>query len=246
MNKLLLIFFLSLFLNNVKADLGDPTIQSVCKVTLNNGKTIEGLITLGYGGYYGNWMNGFYLECWEQAKYKYEQKVFFTLGFKSFTKVDSSYDFVGVDYRNCRKIKFLQWVDGPSIYDAQKLVYDNHGAKDTVRIITHIERKYLALDSMTIYFEIPSDTYLSTFFDTIQKTKFQKVAVKDIIKFELLDHPAQKWIDMIATTNKRAQELYNGAESSGDFMEAAWYHEIQTNKEWLEQLQKGIVRNIER
>ena len=243
-HKLILALTALLVFSKAKADLGDPTIQSVCKITLSNGKTIEGLITLGYGGYYGNWMNGFYFECYEQIKYKYERKQFFTLHFKSFVKIDSTYSFgdEASALRNCRKIKFLQWVISPSIYQMQKFYYDTSGIVDTARMITHIERKYLALDSLTMYFEIPSTTYLNT----IDSAKYQKISVSDIVKFELIEQPAQKWIDMIASTNKKAQERYNGENSSGDFLEAAWYHEILTKKEWFEHLQNGIIRNIER
>lgn len=43
--------------NPKNIDLGAPEIQAVCKVTLNDGKTIEGFITFGNGGYVSNYRN---------------------------------------------------------------------------------------------------------------------------------------------------------------------------------------------
>ena len=243
--RFLFILFLFLFVRNVKGSLGNPTIQSVCKIAMKDGSIVQGLITLGYGGYYGNWMNGFYLEYYPSGvNYKYEQTKFFTLRFKSFVKVDSTYDFYGKRFENCRKIKFLHWVESPTIYQPQKMFYDDNNTSDTVRLTTHLERKYVALDSITVYFEIPTGTYL--YYDTIQKTKFQKIAVRDIVRFELFEKPEQKWLDMISLAEIKADELYNGKDSSGDFLAAGWYHEILKNEEWFNDLQKGIEFNIER
>ncbi len=65
------------------------------------------MITLGHGGW-GLWMNGFYLEHYEQGEYKYEWTEFFTLDSKSFIKKDSSYSFDRQSYPDCRRIKFLE------------------------------------------------------------------------------------------------------------------------------------------
>ena len=51
MKKLLSIFLSLALIGTTKADLGAPTIQAICKVTLKDGKTVEGIITFGPGGY---------------------------------------------------------------------------------------------------------------------------------------------------------------------------------------------------
>jgi hypothetical protein len=35
------------------ADLGDPTVQAVCRIKLTDGRSIEGFITIAAGGYEG-------------------------------------------------------------------------------------------------------------------------------------------------------------------------------------------------
>lgn len=246
--KIICTFGLLLFSNITKADVGDPTIQAVCRLTLNNGKMLEGLITLGYGSYDGVWMNGFYLESYLNNIYKYQNTEFLSLDFKSFIKIDSSYDFSGLNnYRNCRKLKFLQWANGPSYEaDARRLIYNDSIPNDTLKIISIIERKYLVMDSINIYYKIPSDTYLETFSDTAKEKRFNTIAIKDISKFELLEHPSTKWLDLIEKAKQKFEKINSTEDSTGDFIQAVWYHELSFNKEEFEHLQKVIMRNIER
>lgn len=247
--KLLNTILLSFVFTLAKGDVGEPTIQAVCKVTLSDGKSIEGLITLGHGGDFGLWMNGLYFEHYEQGKYKYEWTEFFTLDTKSFTRKDSSYFFENHSYRDCRRVKYLVCLFSPTYSEPKKLTYDCSGSLDTVRLITHIERKYIALDSMTIFFETTSSTFLDTldnYHDPHKKIKYQKVAINDIVKFELMTNPSQTWLDLITKANIKAQELFNGPNSSGDFLEAAWYHDIVAKKELYDYFQPRIKFNIER
>lgn len=244
--KFFIIFLSILFINQTKASVGDPTIQTVCKIVLKDGKIIEGLITLGYGSYCGIWMNGFYLEYYQNIIYKYPNAEFFTLSSNSFTKVDSTFNFNQTHYENCRKIKFLQLVNDNSYCEEQKLIYNDAITNDTLKIRHHIERKYLVKDSIIIYSEIPSDTYLESFFDTLQTNKFIKIAAADISSFELVNQPKQKWLDMITAAKHKFDKLYAGEESTGDFIQAVWYHELILQKEDFDRLQKVIIKNIER
>lgn len=247
--KILYTILLCIVFAHSYGDAGDPTIQAVCKVTLSSGKSIEGLITLGFGGDWGLWMNGFYFECYDQGKYKYERTNLFTLDTKAVTRKDSSYFFDNETYRNCRTVKYLVCIFSPTYAAPKKLTYDRRGAADTVRLITHIERKYIALDSLTIFFELTSNTDLDTvdnYLDSHKKMRYQKVAMSDITKFELISNPDQTWLDLIAKANSKAQELFNGPESSGDFLESTWYHELVTKKESYDYYQPGIKFNMER
>ncbi|TRX58828.1 hypothetical protein FNH22_13215 [Fulvivirga sp. M361] len=48
MKKILSTILLTLTLiGTIKADLGAPAIQAICKVTLKDGNTVEGIITFG-------------------------------------------------------------------------------------------------------------------------------------------------------------------------------------------------------
>ncbi len=102
---------------------------------------------------------------------------------------------------------------------------------------------------MTIFFETTSSTYLDTvdaFNDNHNKLKYRKVAMTDIIKFELLANPSDTWIKLIANANAKAQQLFNGENGTGDFLEAGWYHEMIADTTKYNYYQPIIKFNIDR
>ena len=50
--------------------------------------------------------------------------------------------------------------------------------------------------------------------------------MNEIARLELLSNPSDEWLKMIKDSNDKAQDLYNGEGSDGDFLEAFWYHSI--------------------
>ena len=244
MKKVIFVIILVIFTTTANADCGDPTIQAVCKITLKNGQIRQGFITLGYGGYYGIWTNGFYFEQGEN----YKHPILFSLDFKSITETkENSYDVIaGEENHICfdRNLKFyfMQWVETPSIYNPKKIELSSEKNFEYVTVTTNLEKKYKLLDSLTLFLELPSTTYLSLK-ENVSKVK---IALSDIKEFELVSNPSVELIEEIKTKTKKAFEINNGPESSGDFIAADWYHDILTNKILYKRYQTMIEFNNKR
>ena len=183
----------------VKADV-NPTIQAVCKVNLRNGTIAEGFILLGSGNYEGIWMNGFNLET-RQGGQRHDKQFFFDLDFRYILCTDSTIEcamkennslsrYLKVDKMN---ITFLLWKRNPSDYDSIKYSSVDH----SIKFIRHSEREYLLLDSLTIYQDLTSGTFIDSV-DNFQKPpkriKGSKIAVKDVGRFEILANPENAWL----------------------------------------------------
>jgi hypothetical protein len=244
MKKTVFIIALLLTFITVKADMGDPTIQAVCKVTLTNGESAEGYIVLGNGGYFGIWTNGFYFEQGEN----YKHPVLFSLAFKSIEKTASNTYEVntgiegGLNFKQNVKFFYMEWVPTPSISKSPKINYIANDSSTYLTVVTNLEKKYKLLDTLSLCLELPKSTYLNA----KENVKQKKIAVKDIIKFELVDNPSGKWISEITDKTKNAQELYGGTDSSGDFWAASWYHDIIKDEVLFKQYQEIIIFNNKR
>lgn len=209
-----------------KAGVGDPSIQGVCRITLLNNKVLEGFIKVGTGGYYGLWMNGFSIRKNIESK-PYDIPKFFDLDFRAIEISDSSFKLATVnDIRSNRlsngsfKIYFLQWKENTSIYSPINKISND----DSLVIIKHIERHYLLLDSIKLYLDITSTTYLDTIDinqNPVKKISTLNIPISEIIKFELLTKPSKLWLDKIDKANKS----YPGCET-GDCLPASWFHEM--------------------
>lgn len=228
----------------VKADLGEPTIQAICKITLTNGEIVEGFTTLGIGGYNGIWTNGFYFEQGEN----YKNPVLFSLLFKSIEMTEPNTYSVkdgiggGLRFKRNQKFYYMEWEKTPSIYEPNKVKLKSSDSILSLIISSNLEKKYKLLDTITVYLELPSSTYLNS----NEKVKNIKVAIKDIVKFEFVSNPSEQWISEIKEKNIKANEKYNGHDSSGDFWEASWYHDIIKDDRLLKKYQESIIFNNRR
>jgi len=235
----------------VKADV-NPTIQAVCKVNLRNGTIAEGFILLGSGNYEGIWMNGFNLET-RQGGQRHDKQFFFDLDFRYILCTDSTIEcamkennslsrYLKVDKMN---ITFLLWKRNPSDYDSIKYSSVDH----SIKFIRHSEREYLLLDSLTIYQDLTSGTFIDSV-DNFQKPpkriKGSKIAVKDVGRFEILANPENAWLDKIESAEKSYSEMNNDPDSSGDGREAEWFHKILTDKGTYNLYQSTILRSLEK
>ncbi len=243
-SKLICTFLLFSILGFAKADVGDPTLQAVCKITMKNGKTVEGFITVGLGGINGIWMNGFNVKV--NGEEVFNRQVFFDLGFRFFGVNDSSiYHTYQFEYAKGHKtIKFLQWVDHMSIHNPTKTLVD----KDSLIIIKHIERHYLLKDTLIIYTDLPLNTYLDTidFWQTPnKKINTIEVAVNDIIKFELVEKPDSNWLHKITLAKNEWEARLLVDTGTGDYQPAGWFHEFIANKELYDYYNPGLVHNLE-
>jgi len=242
MNYIKIIIFFTLLVADISyADVGDPTVQAVCRVTLINGKTVEGLIKIGSGGYNGLWMNGFNVETNYKQQISNNQS-FFDLNFRYIQLNDTSIA-IGNSTSNLNgakvRVRYLQWVENPSIYEPVKYIT----TEDSLVITKHIERHYLFLDSIAIFMDMSSVSFLDTI-DEHQKPPRQikviKIATKDIAKFELVEFPSQEWLSKIEIANRRFDELFNGENSSGDGKPAMWFHDMVAKKELYDYFQPRI------
>ncbi len=238
---LLAIVVLTSYKSNV--DLGNPTIQAVCRATLANGQTVDGFITLGYGGYDGFWMNGIFIDCGDN----YKHVIPYTLDFRILIKKSNSeYTLVinsnTSNFGNVKGVYALQWIDNPSPYNSKTTRFEENKTGKFFYQKTQLEKKYKILDSLTLYQELSSSTYL----DSNEKLKSIKLKFSEIASLDLLENPGDKWIEEINRKTDKAHEIYNTEESSGDFLEAAWYHDIVSQKLLLENYQKMIEFNNKR
>lgn len=228
----------------VKADLGDPTIQAVCRITLTNGRVVEGFTTLGRGGYYGIWTNGFYFESRDGGK----QPVLFSLLFKSVEMTEpGTYNVLdrndgGFGFQRTQKFYYMEWEETPSIYKLNKVKLESSESTLALIISSNLEKKYKLLDTITLYLELPSMTYL----DTEEKVRTLKVSTKDIVLFEFVSNPSEHWESEIKKKSMKAYEICNGPDSSGDFWAASWYHDIIKDEKALKELQEIIIFNNKR
>jgi hypothetical protein len=189
-----------------------------------NNKVLEGFIKVGTGGYYGLWMNGFNVKEDIQGK-RYDIPEFFDLDFRTIEISDSSFDGHGL-LKGSFKIYFLQWIDNSSNYSSNNIISND----DSLVIIKHIERHYLLLDSIKLYLDLTSTTFLDTIDlnqKPVKKISTLNIPTSEIKKLELLTNPSQLWLDKIAKANKS----FPGSET-GDWLPASWFHEIiaDTNK----------------
>jgi len=173
MKNILSIIALTLTFMTVKADLGDPTIQAVCKITLISGESIEGFIVLGHGGYYGIWTNGFYFEQGEN----YKHPILFSLVFKSIERTEPKTYSVntgiegGLRFTRNLKFYYMEWEQTPSVYESKKVNFISNDSSTYLTVSTNLEKKYKLLDTLSLYLELPKSTYLNS----KEKVKIKKL-----------------------------------------------------------------------
>jgi hypothetical protein len=230
---LIILIFLSTY-QLIKADGGDPTIQAVCKIKLLDGKSYEGFITLGYGSYNGIWVNGFLIK----DRLNNTFPLLFSLKLQMFQQIDSDNYSCSISNSHGRIFKYLQWNTNATIENYQT-TYKN---KDTLHILTRIDRTYKIQDSIYLYQELSQTSYI----DTKENPKRIAVCVKDINTFELFKNPPQKWIEEINKRKQSAEKIFYGSESTGDYLPASWYHDIILDEKSFARFQQMIDYNNSR
>lgn len=244
MRKLILLIVFTTSLIVSRADLGAPTIQAVCRISLINGETFEGFIVLGQGGYQGIWANGFYFEQGEN----YKNPVLFSLESKTIEKTDEKAYYVNngirqrMRFRNNQKFYYMQWERTPSINNPKEINIKSNDTATYLTINTKLEKKYKLQDTINLYLELPSSTHLSW----SKNVRTISISVKDILKFEFLENPSDYWIAKIKEKTIKANEIYNSPDSSGDFWAALWYHEIIKDDKLYEEYQQLLMFNNKR
>jgi hypothetical protein len=221
----ILFFFILLIFTSEKPtefDLGVPEIQAVCKVTLNDGKTIEGFITFGTGGYeYKYRPHGFCFEHDNGTKQLFLYDLKFNL---------SNLESYG-SYRNgTAKLCYVKNISSRYLQQP-KTEFDE---KESTLTITKIDvEKYKLLRQMPIYTKLPLDLYIGHCSD--EQNGKTSIEVNQIKSVELLKTPSKIYLDIIENARKR-QSASDKEEEWVDYLEPVWYHEIIMDKERVEYL----------
>lgn len=213
--------------STASADLGDPTIQAVCRIKLTNGRSIEGFITMGAGGYDGIHPSGFRFEAGT-----HKATHFLNLDFKKLVR-DSvgNYRIVfndgrvvnGSALRKPSKIVFLEW--------EQEVVNDREN------------QQYKEHDALTLVTELPYGIYIDPKYEGLQKGSVVTIPLNRIASFELIDRPAKKWLDHIKEITEIGEEVNGEAE---DWMGPGWYHEFLADKEKYTYIKEVFDRNLKK
>ena len=209
------------------ADLGDPTVQAVCRIKLTNGRLIEGFITMGAGGYDGIHPSGFRFEAGN-----HEATHFLNMDFTKLVRDPAgNYKIVFTDgrvvngsaLRKPSRIVFLEW----------EVEYANDRE----------HQQYKEHDALTLVTELPYGIYIDPKYEGLQKGSVVTIPLNRIASFELVDHPAKKWLDHIKEITEIGDEVNGEAE---DWMGPSWYHEILPDKEACDRIKEAIDRNLKK
>jgi HEAT repeat protein len=210
----LALFVLACLCGAASADLGDPTVQAVCQITLANGRSFEGFVAVAAGGYSGTHPSGFRFEAGSN-----KATHFLNVDFKKLARDPAGNYRIVLNggrvvnesaLRKPSKIVFLEW---------QQDIVSNQ-----------VYEQYKELDALTIVTELPYTRYIDPKYEGLRKGSVVTIPINGIVSFELIDRPAKKWLDHIKERREVGSEVDVDAE---DLTEPDWYHEIRRNKESL-------------
>lgn len=219
-----------------RADMGPPYIQAVCRVTTSEGKTFEGFVTLIVGGLHGMHQNGFYLYQDEH----YNWTVFFDYEFNKLERTNNTRYRIGNFSPNAQKAYFLAYTWEKDVYwlaENKKKVHDN--GNDYLITKTVIQRKYLMLDTLPLFRELPKYLHLDY---TDKKLKRYDIPMKDIVSFEIVIEPSNDLLTEIEKKRKLCFDEVYGPESTGDFLEPSWVHELIEKPDELKRLREEFEK----
>ena len=212
---------------SVDFDLGLPEIQAVCKVTLNDGKTIEGFITFGTGGYDYMYRRHGFCRLYENGE---REIISYEFPFKLL-----SYYRYGNHQTGTKKLYYAENIAQGS--GMGKHTKKNFNEKQKTLTITKTDvEKYRLLDEMVMYKKIPLDLFLAY----KKNNESEKVTIKmsEIKSIELLKKPSESSIEIIKKARERQGKAEEEDEYWLDYQPPVWYHEIITDQERINYLSK--------
>lgn len=208
------------------------SVQAVCKITTENGKTYEGFVTLINGNYDGMHSNGFYLYLDDH----YNWITLFDFELNSLKKTGKTKYTIGNFSPDAKEIYFIAHTWGNDIYsirNSKKVLRDSIGKHLTKK--TEIIHKYRMFDSIPLFKELPR-TYHLNYNETDSNT--EKIAMHKIVAFEILKNPESKWLEKIKKARKIFLDDNNGEGSTGDYSEPVWVHELIKKPKKFEELKE--------
>lgn len=217
--KYLILFITCLgFLNTNSIDAGDPSIQAVCRIITKNNTSHEGFLTVIEGGY-GMLSNGFYFQFDDHSSHK----ILYDFNFYNLQKTKDGKFNLGYSSFKAKQAYFIAHTPyhGHSKEEQNDILVDSKGRKLVSR--KYNEFTYKLFDSIPLFKELPREYHLR--YDKDQKLT-KKIAMSDIISIEMIKKPKQVWLDKIAKAKKLYWDDNDTEDSTGDFLEPTWYHEL--------------------
>jgi hypothetical protein len=212
----MLITFISL--NITQADVGLPTIQSICRVTLEDGQKIEGMISFGRGGYnYSYNPNGF---CFMDERGSYVLKLF-NLDFHEF--------YPEIFYSYFLPRRQLYYAKNITIeYPVQFPVYTYNDTFNILKMNKSIESNFKLTKKLLLYKNLPLTLYLDNSYEKLDTVEIDLSKMKS---FELLRDPSEYWLKLIESAReklkyKMTEDFKKDDSAWEDYIEPSWYHEI--------------------
>ncbi|PQJ73614.1 hypothetical protein [Polaribacter butkevichii] len=220
MKKLTILITIILMAFTNYVDVGDPSIQAVCKITTENGETHVGFVTLINGSYNGMHANGFYLYQDEH----YNWTTLFDFELHSLKRIGKTKYNIGNFSPDAKEIHFIAHTWGNDRYsskDSKKVISDSIG-KHLIKK-TELIHQYRMFDSIPLFKELPR-TYHLNYNET--DSIAEKIAMNNIVSFEILKNPNSKWLEKIEQARKTYLNDNSGEDSTGDYLEPIWIHEL--------------------
>lgn len=229
MKKFILITALFILITDLQADLGLSTIQAVCKITLKNGESYEGFVTLAEGGYLNYYLsNGF---CIIDKTEKYRE-ILFDLDIEKLHNAINH----NINSKD-KKTLFLLNITRQGNHKKEQEIYLRGENQVLETRITNIQN-YILQDTLLIYKTLPHFLLLNR--GEFTNEEIIKISVSDILTFEFMTNPSEKWLNEIEIKTK---QLFS-EEVSADYVAPLWLHEIVKNEEKLAHLQKYFLINL--
>ena len=214
-------------------DLGERTIQAVCRITALDGSISEGFITLIHGSYEGMHPNGFYF-------YKdnyYNGLVLYDLKAKSLNKIENNRCRFGNYQSENHEIYFAAHTWAINTYTSKSsyaITRDSLG-----KHLVHnqeLKHKYKLFDSLPI---IKHFQHGNTYIDYNHVDEVDKIHLKDIKAIEIITNPDFIWRDKIQKQRQEYNKSYENDDNyTGDYLEPLWYHEIIENPKLLKYIEE--------
>lgn len=215
----------------VNADLGIPQIQAICKVTLKNGKEVQGIILLSRGGYGNKYQPDGFCFVHENGNY---QLLLFKLDYSKFTP--NNY---GAYKAGTSQLRFATSITTPQ--RSEVIVASKEVGEEVILERTTEEReRFQLLKHIPLFKELPLTLYVNS--NEAKPEDLLNIAVEDLDSFELVKDPSEYWINEIRSKREALREKMIEDEKAGrewvDYMEPAWFHEILKDKKQFNNLRQ--------
>lgn len=233
--QILIVSFVWLFLYpfGVTGDMGNSDIQAICRISLKDGETVEGVLLMGRGGYQRYLdTHGFYIVVNNPPHGQLKRAVLFDLRFQGIMP------FKGKQFRGGGTSTNPTLAKNPRVYYLHDITSKKHYIHETKveenlekdkkplvlkRRITH-DLVYELLDYVPVFLKLPDVIHLESGYIQKEMITPVRVPVEKIEKFELLGNPPQRWLDDIAEKTRTWDHKYGKCDDCVLLVE--WYHEL--------------------